>query len=106
MHAAILHAFGEQSQWGLRALAVHLKLDAATLKRRMLLWLNRGFVHEVGRSADGDVQYESPTHLGSGGERRQAGEDEDEGRREERNMKMAISIRMVARMRHDDGGRG
>ena len=79
LHATILDAFGAQAQWTLRSLAAKLKVDATTLKRRMVLWVNRGFLHEVSRMADGDITYEAPTHLGSGGEGRQGGEDEEEG---------------------------
>ena len=50
------------------------------LKKRMVMWINRGFIHEVGRTPEGDVQYEAPTHLGSGAEgRQQMGEEEEDG---------------------------
>ena len=50
------------------------------LKRKIVMWLNKGFVHEAGRTADGDPCYEAPKKLGSGGEgRAQMGEEEDNG---------------------------
>ena len=78
LHATILHTFGTQPKWSLRALASQLKVDSDTLKRRMALWINRGFIHEIGRTADNDINYEAPAHLGSGGEVRQVGEEEEE----------------------------
>ena len=78
LHATILDAFGTQPQWSLRALSAKLKVDAQTLKKRLALWINRGFIHEKGRTADGDVNYEAPTHLGKGGEGRPGGEDDEE----------------------------
>jgi len=80
LHATILHAFGTQPRWQLRALATHLEADAETVKARIVYWVNRGFIHDLGRTADGDVTYEAPSHLGSGGEERQgAVDDEDDG---------------------------
>ena len=79
-HAAILDCFGEAPRWSLPALAAKLKVEPETLKKRMGLWINRGFIHELGRGADGELAYEAPTHLGSGGEGRpQVGEEEEEG---------------------------
>lgn len=80
LHATILVTFGEQPKWTLSALAKKLKVDADVLKKRMIMWINRGFIHEAGRTADGDVMYEAPTHLGAGSEgRAQLGEEEDGG---------------------------
>jgi anaphase-promoting complex subunit 2 len=80
LHATILVTFGEQPKWNLSALATQLKVDAGVLKRRMVLWINRGFIHEVGRTPDGDISYEAPSHLGAGAEgRTQMGEDEEDG---------------------------
>ena len=45
----------------------------------MILWTNRGFLLEVGRTADGDISYEAPTHLGSGGEGRSTEEEAEDG---------------------------
>ena len=52
LHATILDAFGTQPQWSLRALSAKLKVDAQTLKKRLALWINRGFILEKGRTAD------------------------------------------------------
>ena len=80
IHATILVTFGEQPKWTLSALAAKLKLEADALKRRMALWVNRGFIHEVSRSADGEIHYEAPTHLGAGAEGRpHAGDEEEDG---------------------------
>ena len=65
--------------WTLSALSKKLKVDSETLKKRMVMWINRGFIHEAGRTADGDIAYEAPTHLGSGGEGRAQMGEEDEG---------------------------
>ena len=79
LQATILYTFGEQPKWSLSKLAAKLKVEPDTLKRRMVLWINRGFIIELGRSADGELNYEAPTHLGSGGEgRAQMGEEEEE----------------------------
>jgi len=80
MHATIIAAFGEQPQWTLSALAAKLKVDADLIKRRIVLWQNRGFIHEMGRTPSGDINYEAPTHLGAGAEgRQQLGDEEEEG---------------------------
>ena len=79
LHATILVTFGEQPKWTLSALSKKLKVDSETLKKRMVMWINRGFIHEAGRTADGDIAYEAPTHLGSGGEGRAQMGEEDEG---------------------------
>ena len=68
LHATILVAFSEQTKWTLSGLAVKLEVDAETLKRRMVIWINRGFIHEVGRTPVGDLMYEAPAHLGLGAE--------------------------------------
>jgi anaphase-promoting complex subunit 2 len=79
MHATILHAFGEQPKWTLSALSAHLKIEPDTLKRRIILWINRGFILEAGKTADGELSYEAPTHLGSGRKRMQQVGDDDDG---------------------------
>jgi len=76
MHASILEAFVAQSQWRLDSLAAHLGIDADVVRRRIALWINRGFIHEMQRTSHGDICFEAPSSLGAGGEARQNYEDD------------------------------
>ena len=40
---------------------------------------SRGFILEVGRTPEGDINYEAPTHLGAGADKPQMGDEEEEG---------------------------
>ena len=74
LHATILVTFGEQPKWTLSALSKKLKVDSETLKKRMVMWINRGFIHEAGRTADGDiVPRRHPPRLGRRGPRADGG---------------------------------
>ena len=81
MHAAILYHFGERSRWDLTQLAEALGVSRDLTKRKLALWLNRGFIHEVPPdSAGGDTAYEAVTsQLGSGDAPRHVTEEEDDG---------------------------
>lgn len=79
LQATILHMFGQQMRWTLSALSSQLKMEPEMLKRRLVLWINRGFVAEAGRTPEGDVSYEAPSHLGTGGERAPVGEEDEDG---------------------------
>ena len=79
LHATILVTFGEQPKWSLSALAAKLKVAPEILKKRMVLWINRGFILEVGRTPEGDINYEAPTHLGAGADKPQMGDEEEDG---------------------------
>jgi len=78
LQATILISFGEQKRWQLSALAAAVGVSVEVLKRRISIWVNRGFVHEVSRSGS-DVTYEAASALGSGSDGRQAVEEEDGG---------------------------
>ena len=53
MHATILWHFGEQSRWVLTDLAAAMGASREVVRRKLALWLNRGFIHEVdGGGAD------------------------------------------------------
>ena len=47
LHATILHHFGERRRWPLKELAAALGVSRDLTKRKLGLWLNRGFVTEV-----------------------------------------------------------
>jgi anaphase-promoting complex subunit 2 len=76
MHASILEAFVVQPQWRLASLAAYLQIDVDVVKRRIALWINRGFIHEMQRAPHGDICFEAPSSLGTGGEARQNYEDD------------------------------
>ncbi|KAL1514528.1 hypothetical protein AB1Y20_003625 [Prymnesium parvum] len=77
LHASILHCFAEKSSWSLSSLAAHLKVKPDALRKKMAMWINRGFIHEISRSAE-DTLYEAPACLGSGGDARHQGVEEEE----------------------------
>lgn len=84
LQATILLRFGEQHRWALGELADKLGVAPELLQKKLSLWMNRGFVHELkrgeGSEGGGDPVYEAATTLGSAGESRQAAEeDEDNG---------------------------
>ena len=68
--------FSVQPQWSLNLLESHLGVDSETLKRRLVMWMNRGFIIEVCRGSDGDITYSAPALLGSGGEVEQGTDEE------------------------------
>ena len=79
LHATILHHFGERRRWPLKELAETLAVSRDLTKRKLGLWLNRGFLHEVPPDVkDGDTTYEAVSSLGTGDAPRHVTEEEDD----------------------------
>ena len=79
MHATILWHFGQQRRWTLTELATAMNASRDVVRRKLALWLNRGFIHEAEGGAGGDPAYEAATSLGSGEAPRHVTEDEEDG---------------------------
>ena len=80
LHATILHHFGERRRWPLKELAEALGVSRDLTKRKLRLWLNRGFLHEVPPDGkDGDTTYTAASSLGNGDAPRHVTEEDDEG---------------------------
>lgn len=80
LHATILHHFGERRRWPLKELAEALGVSRDLTKRKLRLWLNRGFLHEVPPDGkDGDTTYTAASSLGNGDAPRHVTEEDDDG---------------------------
>ena len=66
LHATILHHFGERRRWPLQELAAALGVSRDLTKRKLGLWLNRGFLSEVPpEGTEGDTTYMAVSSLGT-----------------------------------------
>uniref|UniRef100_A0A7S0IYA2 Anaphase-promoting complex subunit 2 n=1 Tax=Calcidiscus leptoporus TaxID=127549 RepID=A0A7S0IYA2_9EUKA len=79
LQATILIRFAEQRRWELSALADELKIPLPMLRKKLALWVNRGYVQEVARTAGGATVYEAAASLGSTDARQPVDEEEEGG---------------------------
>lgn len=73
MHAAIIMHFENQPRWTATALAEAVGLPVATLRRRIMLWMNQGVLVESHNTKDGDIEYSIVETMGDAGSRAGAG---------------------------------
>ncbi|KAL3914904.1 MAG: hypothetical protein SGPRY_007457, partial [Prymnesium sp.] len=77
LHATILHHFAQRPAWSLSSLSAEMGIRPELLRKRMALWLNRGFIVETSRTAE-ETNYEAPATLGSTVDARHQAVEEEE----------------------------